>query len=418
MSVKADPPAAPEPPAATESTAVAGPPLAAAPRRIRSSAIRDLLAVAARPEIISLAGGLPAPETFPVDHLTALAADVLAEPGALQYGISQGIDDLRSWVGDRLGVDPEGVVVTHGSQQAIELLTRALVDPGTPVFAPDPCYLGALQAFGLSGARVVGIPADEDGMRVDLLADALRTEVPAFVYVVAAVDNPTGSTLAAERGAELARLADHYGFWVVDDDPYGELRWAAGGPPPLRTRSDRVITLGTTSKVLAPGFRVGWAATTPELAATLVLLKQAVDLQTTSLTQHLAARALAAPGFFDEHLVAIRACYQERCEALAAALRRHLGDRITFREPEGGMFLWARLAGVDTAALLDHALAAGVAFVPGREFAVTAPADDALRLSFATASPVQLDEAARRLAAAVAAYDAGVTGTPPDAALA
>ncbi len=384
----------------------AAPSASAARRRVASSAIRDLLAVASRPEIISLAGGLPSPATFPTEVLAAATADVYAEePAAFQYASSQGHDGLRAWVADRYDVPADGVVVTHGSQQAIELLTRLFVDPGTPIVTTDPCYIGALQSFRLAGADLVGIPSDADGMRVDLLADALagplRGRIPPFVYVVASVDNPTGSTLAADRAVEFARLADHHGFWIIDDDPYGELRWAADTPPPLRTLSDRVITLGTTSKVLAPGLRVGWAAAGPEVAASLVILKQAVDLQTTTLTQHVAHRALTTPGFFEDHLVAIRARYRGQADALADALRRHLGERVEFRQPLGGMFLWCRLPGVDTGALLGKAIDQGVAFVPGHEFAIDADLTDTVRLSYATASPTELDTAAGRLRAAL-----------------
>jgi len=378
--------------------------LASAPRRIGSSAIRDLLAITERPEVLSLAGGLPAPETFPVERLAEAAAAVARdEPASLQYGPSQGHAGLRAVVADRLGVPADAVVLTHGSQQAIELLARCLVDPGTPVVTGDPCYIGALQAFRLAGADLRPVPVDEHGLRVDVLAERLDAgeAPPAFVYTVATVDNPTGSSLSPDRAAHLARLADRHGFWIVDDDPYGELRWTATAGAPLRSSSDRVITLGTTSKILSPGLRVGWAVAPPELVAALVLLKQAVDLQTTSFTQAVAHRLLAEPGFLDHHLVGVRARYRAGCTALADALRRRFGSRIRFTEPGGGLFLWARLPGVDTRRLLDRALARDVAFVPGREFAVDVGALDALRLSYATVAPADLGEAVDRLAGAL-----------------
>ena len=378
--------------------------LAAAPDRIGSSAIRDLLAVIDRPEIISLAGGLPSPAAFPTRELAAATAAVLAEEAgvALQYASTQGHAGLREWVGRGADVDPSRIVVTHGAQQALELLVRALVDPGDAVALADPAYVGALQALRLVGARVVGIPSDRDGLRVDVLAsrlaDGLRLKL---VYVVAELDNPTGATLSDDRREQLVDLADRYDFAIVDDDPYSALRWRGAALTPLRLRSARVITLGTVSKILAPGLRVGWAIAPQPLADVLVKMKQAVDLQTTTLTQHVAHRVLTTPGFLDGHLPLLRERYQQQCDALVTALRVHVGDRLRFDVPAGGMFLWARAAGVDARALLPRAITHGVAFVPGAEFAVASPLDDALRLSFATASAAELDEAARRLAAAL-----------------
>ena len=270
-------------------------------------------------------------------------------PPRCEYAPTQGHAGLRAWVAERYGAAGADVVITHGSQQALELLVRALVDPGREVAISDPGYVGALQALRLSGARLVGIPSDRDGMQVDVLADRLAAGArPAVVYVVSSFDNPTGATLSAERRATLAGLADRYGFVVVDDDPYGELRWSGAAPTPLRQLSDRVVTLGTTSKILSPGLRVGWAIAPPDLAATLVLLKQAVDLQTATFAQHVAHRVLRAPSFLDAHLAALRHRYARQCGALTGSLREHLGGQATFETPEGGMFLWARLAGHDT----------------------------------------------------------------------
>lgn len=384
--------------------------------RITSSAIRDLLAITERPEVISLAGGLPLASAFPVDAVAEAAASVLAEDaaGALQYATTAGHEPLRRWVAERHGAGPEQVVVTHGSQQALELLARALVDPGGTVALADPGYVGAIQAFHLAGARLLGIPSDSEGMRVDVLAERLEAgERPALVYVVAELDNPTGATLSAERRVLLAALADRYGFVVVDDDPYGELRFSGARGVPLRELSDRVVTLGTVSKVLAPGLRVGWAVAPEPLARHLVVLKQAVDLQTATFAQRLVHHVLTRRGFLDTHLAQLRDAYATQAAALVGALRRALDERITFAEPEGGMFVWARIVpaprterGADTRRLLGAAIERGTAFVPGAEFAVdpgTSPtcSGDTLRLSFATAPPEQLEEAVRRLARAL-----------------
>jgi 2-aminoadipate transaminase len=379
----------------------------AAVRRVGSSAIRDLLAVAERPDVISLAGGLPNAERFPAEVLAEAAATVLADDpaGALQYAATSGYEPLRTWVAARHRVDPSQVVVTHGSQQALELVVRALVDPGDTIALADPGYVGALQAFRLAGADLLGIPSDRGGLRVDVLADRLAAGArPVLVYVVANLDNPTGATLSAERRVLLSELADRHGFWIVDDDPYGDLRFPGrpAPPAPLATLGDRVVTLGSTSKVLAPGLRVGWAVGPEPLLRDLVLLKQAVDLQTATLAQRLAHHVLVRPGFLEPHLAGLRSAYQEQAEALTSGLQAALGDRISFEQPTGGMFVWAQLGGLDTRKLLPVAIEHGTAFVPGAEFAVDpVPTSAALRLSFATATPEDLHEATRRLAAAV-----------------
>ncbi|MDP1820855.1 MAG: PLP-dependent aminotransferase family protein, partial [Acidimicrobiales bacterium] len=292
--------------------------LAAAPQRVTSSVIRDLLAVTERPDVISLAGGLPAPATFPVGAIAAATAELLADDpsSALQYAATAGFAPLRSWVAEREGADVDEVVITHGSQQAIELVARALLDPGAVVALADPGYVGAIQAFRLAGAALLGVPGDADGLCVDVLADRLAAGArPALVYVVADLDNPTSATLSMERRLALVALADRYGFLIVDDEPYGALRWGGEPPAPLRSLSDRVVTLGTTSKVLCPGLRVGWAVAPAGLAAALVLLKQAVDLQTATFTQRIAHRVLTAPGFLAPHLIFLRTTYREQCSA-------------------------------------------------------------------------------------------------------
>jgi 2-aminoadipate transaminase len=378
-------------------------PLATATRRIRSSAIRDLLAVTERPEIISLAGGLPAPDAFPTEALAKVTANVLATDArdALQYSATAGWAPLRTWVADGCGADPDQVVVTHGSQQALELTLRALVDPGDLVAVPDPAYVGALQAIRLSGAELLPVPVDVHGIDVEHLADRLAAGArPRVLYVVADLDNPTGTTLPEERLRALATLADRYGFVIVDDEPYGALRWNGDRPAALHTFSDRVVSLGTTSKTLCPGLRIGWAIAPQPVADALILLKQAVDLQTATFTQRIAHGLLSRPEFLGPHLAGLRTTYRGRATALVDALRLEV-DGLELAMPDGGMFLWARLPGVDTSTLLDVAVTHGTAFVPGAAFAVTRPATDRLRLSFATASEPELTEAARRLGQAV-----------------
>src|SRR4051812_26291433 len=375
--------------------------LADAARRIDSPAIRDLLHVIARPDVISLAGGLPAPETFPTHELaTAIERILASDPSAVQYSATEGIAPLREWVANRHGVDADQVVITHGSQQALDLVARAFLDPGAGVALADPAYVGAVQVLRLGGARLVPVAGDGDGLRVDDLESRLRRgERPTLVYVVANFDNPTGATLSTERRAALAALAEQYGFVIVDDDPYGELRWQGSAPPPLASMTDRVITLGTVSKVVCPGLRVGYLVAPPSVAPALVLVKQALDLHTSTLAQRAVHDLVTTPRFLDQQLVRLRRLYRDRADALCDALHTEFADRVRFGTPEGGMFVWGEFVDdVDTQLLLAAAIARGVAFVPGQAFAVAADHHRALRLSFATNPPAQVAEGVRRLA--------------------
>lgn len=371
--------------------------------RVDSSAIRDLLEVVDQPDLISLAGGLPAAETFPTAALADAFADIIAtDRGALQYSATEGFGPLRQWVAQRHDAEIDQVLITHGSQQGLDLVVRALIDPGAGVVLADPAYVGALQVFRLAGAQLAPVPSDADGLRVEVLADRLRAgDRPALVYVVANFDNPTGATLSLERRVALAELADHYGFVLVDDDPYGELRWDGDALPPLRSFTDRVVTLGTVSKIVCPGLRIGYSVAPPALARAMVVVKQAVDLHTSTLSQRAIHRVVTAPGFMTTQIERLRPIYRDRCAALVDALRSELGDRFEFEPPRGGMFVWGRFGDVtDTQVLLPRAIAQGMAFVPGQAFAVEGDERQALRLSFATTTPAQLLEGVRRLARA------------------
>jgi 2-aminoadipate transaminase len=384
-------------------------------KTISTSAIRDLLELTEQPHVISLAGGLPNPATFPVAAIAEATANVLAaDPGqALQYGPTEGHRPLRAWVADQLDAAVEQVTITSGSQQAIDLVTRVLVDPGDAVVLADPGYVGALQTFRTHGARLVGIGSDRHGLRVDDLAELLHDGLrPALVYVVSSFDNPTGATLSARRRIALAELAEAHGFWIVDDDPYGELRWSGTSPTALRRLTSRTITLGSTSKVLCPGLRVGWAMAPASITKAIVAHKQAADLHTSALSQSVAHRLLGDPAFLATHLDLLRTTYRAQAGALVAALTTHLGDRIELTAPHGGMFLWARILDpsdnpVDADRLLPRALDSGTAFVPGSAFSVQATLPGTVRLSFATAGIDDLDEAARRLAEACERGGAG-----------
>lgn len=386
--------------------ATVAPSVRAAAERVGSSTVRDLLRLVDRPDVISLAGGLPDPASFPVEVIAAAAERVLsAGPAALQYAPTEGDPDLRAWVLGRRHADPgHGVLITHGSQQALDLLVRAAVEPGDTVVVADPAYVGALQVLRLAGATVTGVAADAHGLRVDALEERLVAGLrPRLVYTVSTFHNPTGATLPDDRRRALATLADRFGFLIVEDDPYGELRWAGDQPTPLAELSDRVVTLGSFSKIVSPGLRIGYAVARADVVADLTILKQAADLQTATFNQALVREVVTTAGWLDAHLDALRATYRDRAEALAAALAEHLGERLALSMPEGGMFLWAELADgeLDTAALLGAALERGVAYVPGTAFAVDRDLRSAMRLSFATASPDELAEAANRLARAI-----------------
>lgn len=373
-------------------------------RAARSSVIRDLLKVVEQPGMLSMAGGLPAPESFPVARMREAADRVLGASSGLasplQYGPTEGVMPLREWVAEQQGggTMAEQVVITTGSQQALDLLAHALCDPGDEIVVEEPAYVGALQALDAAAATVVGVPADEHGLRVDVLAERLAAGLrPRAVYVAPNFQNPTGATLALDRRRALAELADRYGFVVIEDDPYRELRFRGEHLPTIRSFGTNVVTLGSTSKVLAPGLRVGWMVAPAAIVPAVVRLKQSRDLHTSSLAQWMAHDVLGDETFLAGHRRTLATLYAEREDAVATALADALGDRIEFARPDGGMFLWARLPGVDTTALLPKAAANGVAFVPGGAFHLDGGGADRARLSFATLRADQVAEAVHRL---------------------
>ncbi len=371
--------------------------LSRAARSAESSAIRDLLRHADRDDVLSLAGGLPAAERFPVAAITEAASLVLARGDGLQYGLSEGDLGLRELVAP--DGDPGSVVITTGSQQALDLIGRVILDPDDPVVVGDPCYVGARQVLQANRASLVGVGVDRDGLAVDELAEHLAGGLrPKLVYVVANFDNPSGAVLAADRRVRLAELADEYDFLIIEDDPYGRLRY--DGEPIAQIPGDRVLRLRSASKTLVPGLRVGWMSGPQFVVDAVVIAKQAVDLHTSTVSQAIVHELLSRPGWFDAHVAGLLPWYANQRDALIEAIERHLPTAV-FHRPDGGMFVWLRLPGSDTAAVLGDAVENGVAFVPGNAFAVDRDLGDHLRLSFATVSAEQLDEAVRRLAQVV-----------------
>ena len=386
---------------------------------LRSSAIRDLLKVTEMPNMLSLAGGLPTPDSFPLPDLRREADRLLGEfgPRVVQYSATDGVIELRRWIAEHysqelgrpVAVDGE-IVVTHGSQQALDLLAKVLVDPGDVVVSESPAYLGAVQAFELFEPRFEVIPGDEHGMKVELLAERLAAGLrPKLVYVVPNFHNPSGATMSLERRRHLAELADQYELLVVEDDPYGSIRFAGAPLPPVASFTTRVVHLSTFSKIVAPGFRVGWMIGPAEVMAMIARAKQAADLHTATFPQLLLANIVEQDGWLDAQKARIVPMYRDRCNALADALDARIGDRIRFHRPEGGMFLWTELEGVpDTKRLLAHAVDEGVAFVPGSAFTIDQVPDSKARLSYSTLAPDQLVEAVSRLTAALARHDAAL----------
>jgi 2-aminoadipate transaminase len=386
-------------------------PLAARMTGLRSSAIRDLLKVTEQPGMISLAGGLPAPDAFPVAELREITERLMRDrPTALlQYSTTEGSPELRAWVARQAAarrdrpVDPGQVLVTHGSQQALDLVAKVFIEPGDVVAIDEPGYVGAIQALSVFQPRFLPIPVDASGINVDILAEHLAAgERPRLVYTVVNFQNPTGATLALDRRRRLAELAEQYRFLIVEDDPYWALRFAGEHLPSIATWSDHVLSFGTFSKLVVPGLRVGYVVAPSWVREHLAKVKQGADLHTSSWGQVVLAELVADEGWLAAHIADLVKVYGTKAVALIDALGRHLGERFAFNRPDGGMFLWGRLAAsVAARDLLTAAVDQGVAFVPGDAF-YTGPADEqSLRLSFATATPDELDEGARRLAAAL-----------------
>ncbi|MBU6316353.1 MAG: PLP-dependent aminotransferase family protein, partial [Acidobacteria bacterium] len=327
-----------------------------------------------------------------------------------QYSATDGVIDLRQWIADHytaelgrpVAVDGQ-IVVTHGSQQALDLIAKVLIDPGDVIVSESPAYLGAVQALELFEPRFEVIPGDEHGMQVELLAERLAAGLrPKLVYVVPNFHNPSGATMSLERRMLLASLAEQYGFLILEDDPYGAIRFAGQPLPAVASFTERCVHLSTFSKIVAPGFRVGWMIGPPEVMGWVVRAKQAADLHTATFAQMLLANVVSQPGWLAEQKARIVPMYRERCVALADALEQTIGDRIRFHRPEGGMFLWTEFEDVpDTKRLLAAAVERGVAFVPGNAFTIDQATDSKARFSYSTLQPDMLREAVRRLSLAL-----------------
>ena len=378
--------------------------LAARAEKMNPSVIREILNVTEKPSIISSAGGLPSPKTFPVAAFAEACAKVLREdgPAALQYAASEGYAPLREMVAAMLpwNVDPAQVLITTGSQQGLDLLAKILIDKDSPILVETPTYLGALQAFTPMEPQVVSVASDDEGIDVDDLAR--KAQGARFLYVLPNFQNPTGRTMSEARRAALSARAAELGLPIVEDNPYGDLWFDTPPPLPLSARNpDGCLYLGSFSKVLAPGLRLGFLVAPKALYPKLLQAKQAADLHSPGFNQRMVAEVMK-DGFLDRHVPTIRALYKSQRDAMLAALQREMPADVSWNTPDGGMFLWARLpAGMNAVALLPKAVDKNVAFVPGAAFYADNADERTLRLSFVTASVDQINTGVAALAAAI-----------------
>ncbi len=381
-------------------------PLARRMSRMTASAVREILKVADRPDVLSFAGGLPAPELFPVDAIARAHEAVLRSegPAALQYSTTEGYGPLREWVCARLRqrglrCTVEQVLITNGAQQGIDLCGRIFLDAGATVAVENPSYLAALQTFSGLEAQFAVVGSDDDGMQVEALERVLRERPVRLIYLVPEFHNPTGRTLSRARRERLVQLAQAHRVPLVEDDPYGELRFRGEAPPPLAALDDEgvVVHLGTFSKTLAPGLRLGWLVGPREFVRAATIAKQASDLHTATLAQRATAKLLTEFDY-EAHLTTLRRVYGERCDAMLAALGRHFPEGTRFTRPEGGLFVWVQLPhGVSGTDLFADAIAEKVAFVPGAAFFAEAPREDFIRLNFSNRPPELIEEGMARL---------------------
>jgi 2-aminoadipate transaminase len=387
---------------------------------MKSSIVREILKITSQPDVISFAGGMPAPELFPLKEIEQACVNVLREHGssALQYSISEGYVPLREFIVQKMArynimASVDNVLITTGSQQGLDLVARVLVDPGDVIIVEAPTFVGALQSFTAYQASYASVPLDDEGMMVDVLEQKIVETHPKFMYVLPNFQNPAGVTLSKDRRERLVTLARQYGVPILEDDPYGELRFEGEYVEPLVVLSARqngqqsgyfegdVIYMSTFSKTLAPGLRLGWVVAPVEVIKKLVQAKQGADLHTSTFDQMIAYEVVS-DGFLDGHVNEIRETYRQRRDAMLAAMERFFPDGTTWTRPQGGLFLWVRLPeGVDCEDLFKEAVEQKVAFVPGTAFYADGSGHDSLRLTFATCPSDMIDEGISRLGKAI-----------------
>ncbi|GER16603.1 aminotransferase-like domain-containing protein [Variovorax boronicumulans] len=384
---------------------------------VETSAIRELFKLLGKPGIISFAGGFPDSAMFDVEGLKDASQKALTEEagGALQYGATEGYEPLRNQLSSFMktkGVDPSGLIVTTGSQQALDLLGKTMISPGDKVIVEGPTFLATIQCFRLYGAQLISAPIDANGVKTDELEKLIAEHKPKFVYLIPTFGNPSGAMLSLERRKKVLELAVKYQTLIVEDDPYGDLYFGEAPPPSIMSLSKDVpgsrellAHCGSLSKVLSPGLRIGWMIAPPELLAKATMCKQFSDAHTSTFAQATAAQYLKS-GRMPGTLAHVREVYGQRAQAMGAALTRELGDAVSFTQPNGGLFFWARLTGAngklaDANELAKRAIEKLVAFVPGAPFFAEKPDVATLRLSFATADIEKIEEGVKRLGQAL-----------------
>jgi 2-aminoadipate transaminase len=380
--------------------------LARRAERMNPSIIREILKVTEQPGVISLAGGLPSPDSFPVEAMRAASERVLREAPreALQYAASEGYAPLRAWVAEHMSaqglpVQADQVLITTGSQQGLDLVGKVLIDAGSAVAVERPTYLGAIQAFAPYEPELISVPCDDDG---PLPAELGIAQGARFLYLLPNFQNPSGRCMSALRRAQLADAAHAIGLPIVEDNPYGDLWFDAAPPPPISARwPEGSVYLGSFSKVLAPGLRLGYVVAPRDVFPKLLQAKQAADLHSPGFNQRLVHEVIK-DGFLREHVPTVRARYKAQRDAMRAALEHHMPPGCRWNVPAGGMFFWIELpAGIDALALLPKAVERGVAFVPGAAFFADHPKANTLRLSFVTVPPAQIERGIELLALAL-----------------
>ncbi len=383
-------------------------------QRIKASAIRELLAVAERPGMISFGGGFPAPDVFPVEEFKRACINVLENKGpeVLQYGSTDGYVPLREMVSrysirSGMNINISNILITSGSQQALDLIGKIFINRGDRILVESPTYLGALQAWNAYGAEYITVPVDDYGMRTDLLEEALRTG-PKFIYVLPNFQNPTGTTLPLERRMKIIELADRYGVPIIEDDPYGQLRYEGEDIPSVEildsrvreqngTYTGNVIYLSTFSKILAPGLRLAWVVAPDTVIRKLALAKQGTDLNTSTFNQ-IVAHEVGQHGFIDRHVEVMKKVYLERRNAMLDSLEEHMPENVTWTHPEGGLFLWLTLPrNLDSTEMLPKTIEENVAYVPGEFFHPDGSGKNTIRLNFSFCCPEKINEGIARL---------------------
>lgn len=373
---------------------------------LESSILRDILKHSGQPGVISFAGGLPAPELFPVDEIRQAIDRVLTKYGtqSLQYGLSMGHGPLREWIAERLSkqggvhLTLENILVTAGSQQALDIVGRAFLSKGDVVLCSRPTYLGALQAFNYYGISYALAEMDSAGMIVESLDPLIEKRHPKFVYTVPTFQNPTGITMSFERRKLLVQKAQKYSLPIIDDNPYGELRYSGEAVPSIKNLGGQaVIQLGTFSKTVSPGFRLGWIAASRQTMGVFTRVKQATDLHTNQFSQFV-MHEFVQEGRLDRHIEVLKRSYRERRDAMLRAMSEFFPDTVHWTKPEGGLFLWITLPEhVDAAKILPQAIEEKVAFVPGQSFHPDGSGKNTMRLNFSNASLADIHEGMKRL---------------------